>query len=349
MAAKVLKRWAGLTAGLAFLFPAPARAIHFPDTLELKKTWKVVDRKDGRIQGFYRKSRGDSNALRLEWDKAGIAGVRLDQADEIESDSFSALTSYYGNGAAWHETMEAIDPRVVRAYPGVQQEWTLKGFGGERGWLGSGLERGRFFLVFRAEPPIPHVPVTGPLRLGPSLFAFLDSSSLWLHVPCKDLPGSGSILAAAMPKGSPKPDCFSPGDDAHWTVRVDSRKPLRIQAWHEEGNSASLAEIRKAIGKVPDASQVEYAKDLSQMLLGEGQMFLVKLAQRLPPAFTWPSWQIQDYRGGEVGFGEFLPLVRRQKDPGEYLPAFRSEDPGLSMRVNLYYRGTVHLAAEGKP
>ncbi len=352
MAANRPDRGAGALVGLAMLMlPAVAGAIHFPDTLELKKSWKVAERKNGRIQGFYRKARGDSNALRLEWDKAGIAAVRIDQPDEIESDSFSVLTSEYGNGAAWHETMEALDPRLIKAYPGLQQEWTLKGFGGERGWLGSGLERGRYFLVFRADAPIPHAPVTGPLRLGASLFAFLDSSSQWLHVPCKDMPGAaaGVSLKAKAKAPTAKPECFSPGDDAHWLIRIDSRKPMALQAWHEEENSASLAEIRSAIVKIPDASQVEYAKDLSRMLMGEGQIFLVKLAQRLPAAFTWPSWQIQDFRGGEVSFNEFLPLVRRQRDPGEYLPALRSEDPGLTMAVNLYYRGTVHLTAEGKP
>jgi hypothetical protein len=238
----------------------------------------------------------------------------------------------------------------------VQQEWILKGFGGEQGWLGSGLDRGRYFLVFRAEPPIVRVPVLGPLRFSPGLYAFLDTSSEWIHVPCKDMPGSDAGVpgrAKAPAKKGPgakpagKPVCFSPGDDTHWLIRIDARKPLALQAWLEEQGSPALAEIKRAIGKIPDASQVEYAKDLSQMLLGEGQMFLVKLAQRLPSAFTWPSWQIQDFKGGQVGYNEFLPWIRRQAEPGEFLPAFRSRDPALRLSVDLYYRGTVHLSAEG--
>lgn len=360
---------AGLTA-LALLFPRAAAALHFPDTADLKKTWKVAERKDGRPLGFYRKAHGDSLALRLEWSPQGPVAVRYDQPDEIPSDSFEALTQEYGNGAAWHETVGALDPRIVKLYPGLQQEWLLKGFGGERGWLGSGLDRGRYFLVFRAEPPIARTPVAGPLRFPPGLYAFLDTSSEWLHVPCKDMPGSGQAFAgrtdpespgskatgakaaspkAAAPGSAAGPACFSPDDDPHWLVRIDSRKPLRMQAWLEEQGSPALAEIRRAIGKVPDASQVEYAKDLSQMLLGEGQMFLVKLAQKLPAAFTWPSWQLQDYKAGQVPYSAYLPWVRRQAEPGEFLPAFRSEDPALRLAVDLYYRGTVHLSAEGEP
>jgi hypothetical protein len=347
-----------LALATAALRARPAAALHFPDTADLEKTWKVAERRDGKPVGLYRLAHGDSFALRLEWGPAGLSAARYDQPDEIPSDSFEALTQAYGNGAAWHETAGALDSQVVKLFPGLQQEWLLKGFGGERGWLGSGLDRGRYFLVFRAEAPVARVPAAGPLRFAPGLYAFLDTSSQWLHVPCKDMPGSSAGAAASAPSAAPrakgpkpagKPVCFSPDDDPHWLIRVDGRKPLRMQAWLEEPGSPALAEIRRAIGKVPDASQVEYAKDLSQMLLGEGQMFLVKLAQRLPSAFTWPSWQLQDFKGGQVPYAEFLPLVRRQAEPGEFLPAFRSDDAALRLAVDLYYRGTVHLSAEEKP
>jgi hypothetical protein len=361
--ARGLHSWGmGLAACAAAVLMAasPARALSFPDTAALLKTWKLAERKDGKPAGLFRKAHGDSLAMRLEWGPKGLVSVRLDQPDEIPSDSFAALTQEYGNGAAWHETVGGLDSQIVKLYPGLQQEWILKGFGGEQGWLGSGVERGRYFLVFRAEPPIVRVPVLGPLRFSPALYAYLDSSSEWIHVPCKDMPGSDAGLTAkaksppakTKAKGpgaqaAAKALCFSPDDDSHWLIRIDSRKPLALQAWLEEQGSPALAEIKRAIGKIPDASQVEYAKDLSQMLLGEGQMFLVKLAQRLPVAFTWPSWQIQDFKGGQVPYTEFLPWVRRQAEPGEFLPAFRSRDPALRLSVDLYYRGTVHLSAEG--
>lgn len=342
---------------VALLFPlltGTVQAIQFPDTSALKREWKISQRVDGKPAGLFRKTKGDSLAMRLDWGPRGLSAVRLDQPEEIDPDSFEVLTREYGNGAAWHENTGTLDPRSVAMYPGLRQEWNLKGFGGERGWLGSGVDRGRYFLIFRAEPPAPRVPAEGPLRLSPGLYAFLDTSSEWLHVDCKEMPGSGSAIsipeaAKLEPGKSAKPACFSPGDDPHWLIRIDGRQPMRLQAWSDEQGSPALAEIRRAIVRIPDASQHEYAKDLSQMLLGEGQMFLVKLAQRLPAAFTWPSWQIQDLQSGKVPHTEFLPLIRRQTGPGEFLPAFRSDDGGLRLAVDLYYRGTIHLTAEGKP
>jgi hypothetical protein len=187
----------------------------------------------------------------------------------------------------------------------------------------------------------------GPFRLNPGVFAVLDTSSQWLHVPCKALPGSGKQGAKAG-KASHAPFCFSPAEDSRLIVRIERKKPLALQAWMEEGESGALNDIKKALQSIPDAAQADYAKDLSHMLLGEGQAFLVKFSQRLPEAFTWPSWQIQDLQAGKVQPAEFLPLIRRQANAGDSLPAFRYEDAGLRLSVNLYYRGMVHLTAEEK-
>jgi hypothetical protein len=325
---------------LSLCLPHRAHAVHFPDTSDLKKSYRVSARKDGRPVEFFRKADGDSFTVRLEWAGKSLASVRLEQGSEIDPDSFTVLTSAYGNGAAWHESMGNRDPQLVKKYPGLEQEWVLKGYGGEKGWLGSGLERGRFFLVFRDAPPMAMAAATGPLRLNPKLFAFLDTSSHWLHVECKD---------GKKPDAGSKPVCFSPTEDSRYIVRIDSRKPLSLQAWMDEGESEALSDIKNALKSLPDAAQADYAKDLSQMLLGEGQMFLVKLAQRLPEAFTWPSWQLQDFKGGQIPSEEFLPVVRRQAQAGEFLPALRFQDPGIRLSVNLYYRGRFHLSARELP
>jgi hypothetical protein len=350
---------AGAAAGL-LLSASPASAIHFPDTADLKKEYQVAARKDGRPVDFFRKASGDSFSLHLDWSGSGkaaaVSASRIEQEDEFEPEIFSVLTSDYGNGAAWHESMTAPDAATLKLFPGLQQQWLLKGFAGERGWLGSGVIKGRYFLVFRADPPTATATVAGPLRLNGGLLAFLDSSSQWMHVPCKDAPpesksGEGKSKGKSKDKSKDKsagPICFSPPDDSKLLVRIDKRKPLALQAWLEEGESGALDEIKQSLKKLPDAAQAEYAQDLSQMLLGEAQAFLVKFSQRLPEAFNWPSWQIQDFKGGGLKASEFLPLVRRQTDPGDSLPAFRFEDPGLRLSVNLYYRGMVHLAAEAR-
>ncbi|GEM_PF-3094514 len=332
--------WAAL-AGL-LLSVRPVSAINFPDTADLKKDYQVAARKDGRLSDLYRRVDGDSASLHLDWagpNKLGAAiiAARIEQGGEFDPDSFAVLNAAYGNGAAWHEAMTQPEPQTLKLYPGLQQQWHLKGFAGEKGWLGSGVIRGRYFLVFRATPPTATAVIAGPLRLNPGLFAFLDSSSQWLHVKCKD---------AKVAKASDGPVCFSPSDDSRLVVRIDKKKPLALQAWLEEGESGALDDIKKALASVPDAAQADYARDLSQMLLGEAQAFLVKFSQRLPQAFNWPSWQIQDFKGGQVKAAEYLPVVRRQANPGEFLPAFAFEDPGLRLSVNLYYRGTLYLSAE---
>ncbi|MEO6094926.1 MAG: hypothetical protein ABIW76_04325 [Fibrobacteria bacterium] len=352
----------------------PAAAIHFPDTADLKKEYRVSARKDGLPVDFFRKAGGDSNSLHLDWarsdkvgsDKVGsdrvgfnITAARIEQEDEFDPTSFSVLTTDYGNGAAWHEAMTNPDPQTLKVFPGLQQQWHLKGFAGDRGWLGSGVIKGRYFLVFRATPPTAAAVVPGPLRLNSGLFAVLDTSSRWLHVTCpaesgaksaaksgvKDSAKSGRRGKSGLPN-SDAPVCFTPADDSRLRIRIDRKRPLSLQAWLEEGESGALNDIKNALQAVPDAAQAEYAQDLSQMLLGEAQGFLVKFSQRLPEAFNWPSWQIQDFKDGQVKAAEFLPIVRRQANPGDSLPAFRFEDPGVRLRVNLYYRGTFHLAAE---
>jgi hypothetical protein len=329
-----------------FNLSSPAHAVQFPDTTELKKTYKVAARKDGRPTAFFRKVGGDSASLLLEWAGKEITAARIEQSVEFDPDSFSVLNAEYGNGAAWHETMASRDPITTKTYPGLQQEWHLKGYGGEKGWLGSGLEKGRFFLVFRSSPPAAATAIAGPLRIQGNVFAFLDTSSRWLHVPCAGEKAASGTKTKGKNPGAPA--CFSPEDDSRLLVRIDRKKPVAFQAWLEEGESGALNDIKKALKSVPDAAQAEYAKDLSQMLMGEAQMFMVKLAQRLPEAFTWPSWQIQDFKGGQVPATEFLPIVRRQANTGDSLPAFRYEDAGIRLAVNLYYRGRFHLNAEAK-
>src|SRR3954462_9825928 len=79
--ARARRRSNGRAAVLAMILALPAAAGHFPDTADLKKTWKVGERKDGKPTGLYRKAQGDSFALRLEWGPGGLASARYDQPE----------------------------------------------------------------------------------------------------------------------------------------------------------------------------------------------------------------------------------------------------------------------------
>jgi hypothetical protein len=330
----------------SLLFPPPSHAVRFPDTTDLKKDYRLAARKDGRPAAFFRKAEGDSASLHLEWSGGSVSSVRIEQSGEFEPDTFAVLTSEYGEGAAWHESMESAGLEEARSmYPGLQQEWILKGYGGQKGWLGSGVFRGRYFLVFRASAPKEKAAVPGPLRLNPAVSAILDTSSQWLHVACGGA-GSGKRGEGKAEASGKDAACFSPSDDSRMRVRIDRKKNLSVQAWLAEGESGALGDIRKAMESIPDAAQADYAEDLSQMLSGEARMFLVKLSQRLPELFNWPSWQIQDFKAGRIPSSEYLPLVRAQINPGDSLPAFRFEDEGITLVVWLYYKGTLHMSAE---
>jgi hypothetical protein len=349
------------------LFPAllhsaaiKAAALSFPDTAELKKTHRVVARKDGRPILLCRILDGDSMSLALEWDGGRPVAARLEREDGYSDADFTRLTEEYGEGAAWHEHADGGKP----PYEGLQQQWILKGYGKGTGWLGAGLHRGRHFLVFRDEPPSGLARVEEPLALGAGVAAYLDSSSLWLKVACKESEwGPAPLLPApkpparsgmrpspaAAPGSGGKPVCYRSNEDTRMWVRVRRAVPPALEIRLEEGESPALKEIRRVVQTVPDAAQADYARDLSQILLAESQIVLAKLAQRLPVLFNQPSWQLQGSKEGQVPSERFLALVRSREAPDEFLPALHFDGRNLAMAMNLYYRGTFHLNAESKP
>lgn len=347
---------AGLLAALVLLAASPVHPLAFPDTAELKRTHRVGARKDGLPVLFYRIVDGDSASLALEWRGGRPVSARLEQEDEIGDDAFARLAEAYGAGAAWHEFDDGAKP-----YEGLVQQWHLQGYGGEAGWLGSGLHRGRFFLVFRESPPSAPSKVDAPLALRPALPAFLDTSSLWLKTDCAAArwpaaapaspgarpPAAGKGRGAAAPAG--KPVCYQSNEDPRLRVRLRRKSPPALDALLEEGESPSLKEVRRIVQVIPDAGQAEYAADLSQMLLAESQLFLAKLAQKLPPLFNWPSWQLQGSKEGRLPPERYLALVRSEREPGDFLPALALDGRSIRLAVNLYYQGTFHLDAEAKP
>lgn len=334
-------------------------ATSFPDTAELKKFWKVQARKDGRPVLLSRIQDGDSLSLALEWQNGKTVSARLEQGEEFDDDAFAQHAGEYGAGAAWHEFDDGKRP-----YEGLVQQWALKGYGQETGWLGAGVHRGRYFLIFRAAPPVPLAKSDSPLALGPSVAAYLDSSSRWLKTPCQDAdwargedgtgtaqpPRSAGRQAAKPGKASVgKPVCYRSADDSRLRVRILSRSPLSLEARLEEGGSPALKEIRRVVQTVPDAAQAEYARDLSQMLLSEGQIYLAKLGQILPGLFNWPTWQLQGSKEGMVPPERYLSLVRSDEEPGDFLPALQLDGKRIRLGINLYYKGTLHLEAQERP
>jgi hypothetical protein len=327
-----------LVTGILF-FSGTARGIHFPDTLELLKDYRVLGHKNGMPSDFFRRQQGDSASIHLEWAGSALSSIRYEQSQEFDPDSFSVLVSEYGGGAAWHEYGSGRpDSASRKKFPGLQQQWLGKGYAGEKGWVGSGVERGRYFLVFQENALGNIGTVDEPLRLGLGLFRALDSSSEWLHVPCKE-----------TKKGS-HPVCFTPSDNGKLRIQIENKSPISLDIWLQEEESGSLLGIQQALKTISDDAQFEYAQDLSQMLLGESQIFLVKISQRIPAIFNWPSWQLQDFKEGRIPRQEYLELLRQGHGVGDSLPAFRFKKKGsLQLNIELYFNGLIHLRAEILP
>lgn len=326
------------------LLSSNSLALAYPDTAELKKTHRVVSRdKDGRPVLLSRILDGDSMSVVLDWRGGKVAGVRLEQEDPWESLEFTRLTESYGDGAAWHEHPGSAGGKPP--LPGLEQQWFLKGYGGATGWLGSGTHKGRFFLAFADDAPSGLSRVEAPLALRPQVRAFLDTSSRWLKVPCRD--GEWPAVPGQAPrKPAGKPVCYRSNEDTRLAVRFLRKSPLLLEVRFDEGESDALKEIRRVVQTVPDASQAEYARDLSALLLAESQIFLAKLGRALPDLFNWPSWQLQGLKQGQVPADRFLSIVRSELEPGDTLPALLLEAENLRLAINLYYKGTFQLEAE---
>lgn len=334
-----------LLAGIALLGAAPgAWALAYPDTADLKKTHRVVSRDEGgRPVLLSRILDGDSMSVVLHWRGGKVVGVRLEQEDPWESLEFTRLTEAYGDGAAWHEFPGSGTGKPP--LPGLEQQWFLKGYGGATGWLGSGAHKGRFFLAFADDAPAGPSRVEAPLALRPAAWAFLDTSSRWLKVACREADWP-PVAGRTGRKPAGKPVCYRSNDDTRLAVRFLRRSPLLLEVRFDEGESDALKEIRRVVQTVPDASQAEYARDLSALLLAESQIFLAKLGRALPDLFNWPSWQLQGIKQGQVPADRFLSIVRSELEPGDALPALLLEAKNLRLAINLYYQGTFQLEAE---
>jgi len=110
----------------------------------------------------------------------------------------------------------------------------------------------------------------------------------------------------------------------------------------EDGESEALQDIKTALKSVPDAAQADYAKDLSQMLLGESQMFPGEIVQRLPSAFNWPSGKSRISREAKCRRRLSCPSCAGRSTRAIPCPPSAAKDPGLRLTVNLYYSGRFH-------
>ena len=268
-------------------------------------------------------------SLALEWRAGRPVSARLEQEEEIGDEDFARLTAEYGAGAAWHEFDDGTKP-----YEGLVQQWYLQGYGRQDGWLGSGVHRGRYFLVFRETPPAAMAKVEAPLSLKPAVAAFLDTSSRWLESECRDAQwpaGEPSRAAPGKPAGK---KAAARGGNPRWGNPY-ATNPARTPAsgcaccasprrpWKSSSRRGKARRSRRSAAwsrLIPDAGQAEYAKDLSQMLLTESQIFLAKLAQALPGPVQLALLAAPGIQGGRPA-SRALPGIGAQREGARRVPS----------------------------
>ena len=155
--------------------------LHIPDTTKLLERYTVTKRDDsGKPVSLFRSLGDDSLELDLIWEDGKIRGLNYNLAKNIPQGLFQELVSFHGAGGGWHESNEIIPKSLTKAYPGLKQQWFLKGYGDSMSWLGTGLYNNRFFLLFLAEPPVPAPASDAPLAIDSDFKDSLSTANRWL-------------------------------------------------------------------------------------------------------------------------------------------------------------------------
>lgn len=307
-----------------------AWALHWPDTTELKDSLKVLGRSQGKPATFAGVWQQDSLYLHLEWQDSNLVQIRYTREIPFEVSAFSALANRMGRGGTWHELPDP-EASLRDSFPGIEQHWVLRGYGGRTGWVGSGLHRGRFFLAFRKKLPVSLPGENAALALHPRAAFRLDSATDWLRNPCDEPQDTRLCFSHSLTRG------FDLVMDTSGRRRLEIRYPS-----HD-----SLGEVRAAFFTIPGSDQAGYAEDLTQIMYMEGLQFLVLLDQQVPPLFTWASWQ-WERADGRVDPSKILDLMKKKPYEVNEIPIFHHETENLDVRIYLNFDGQYRLELKEK-
>jgi hypothetical protein len=306
-------------------------AFRFPDTLDLKEGRIVSERSRGLPVLFL--PDGDKNALTImvQWGKKGIQQIEY-QRNKMFSDAlFSDIAGTFARGATWHEIPNVgSEKRALREqFPGIEQQWLLKGYGDVSGWMGSGVREDKYFLVFRAQAPRSMRPVSEPLDFKTDIREYFLSSSGWVSSKCSN-PGTGGM-------------CYNSLNDPLFQAETDSGGNGSLHIWYREDKP--IEDIRDAIASLPPSARREYAGELSALARFESQSVLIRLAQKAPDLFNWPSWQIQDMVQGRLSARDFEKEFFKRGGDWPSIPILRFKGQKLDIDIYLHFTGhySIHV------
>jgi len=339
-----MKKPALILAAFGFGLPLGIQAWNPPDTLELLAEFQAKKRQGGYPVELIRKQgkAPDSQSLSLTWEKSRLVQCRYEQKEPFDQYRFEALADRYGGGGTWHALPDPADGGVERkTFPGLMQQWWLEGYGNVHAWSGTGVHRGRFFLVFRQDAPVPPDQPKEAMALRKDGDICQDTVPGWLQAKC---PVDWGGLAAHS-------RCYSAADNPRRWVAIapqDQKNPrLAWAAWWQDGDP--LQDVANAMKNLPPGAEPEYARELSQVFHGEALVFLAQLAQNNPCLFTHPSWSISRLKEGHVPPDAYQPFLGKRGKIPAWFPAMRLATPQCSLAVDIALGGSYRLQAQTRP
>ncbi|MFC1585201.1 hypothetical protein ACFL5V_06625 [Fibrobacterota bacterium] len=312
-----------------FVLCGIAQGIEFPDTSFFHKAYKVHERKHGLPVAYLSQRGKDSSVIHLTWKKARIVQVIHRQKKPFSNSRFSELASLYGKGAAWHEVPFADREKryVHKEFPGIEQQWALKGYGGKTGWMGSGLYEQTFFLVFSENLLTPLKKNEDPLRLHPGFIKALKTSGNWIPVSCRKQSKQGS--------------CYKHLLNSQLRVKVLEEKKHDLEIWFEENNI--LGDIKNTLETLTPDLFSEYARTLVDLSISEYQHVLNQISLEEPHLFNWSSWQLQNLDKGHLSTTDYLAFFKKHSLNWPYIPVLDYRGTGITLLIRLHFDGHYQM------
>ncbi|MBF0429757.1 MAG: hypothetical protein HQK83_00650 [Fibrobacteria bacterium] len=306
------------------LFIGYIHSLNFPDTAAVAKQYTLSSRENG-LPVEYKNKHGMT--LTLSWSDAQIAHITYSSKKPFHDTFFSEIAHSIGEGGMWHEQPLTPKDSLRKKYPGLEQHWLLKGYGGKTGWIGTGLNQHQFFLTIHAQSPISVAENNNPLSLQSGFLSGIQNSVYWIASSCRPSTSKGECYTLAANTG------------IHCVLPHDQHQPKEI--WLEEKNP--IKEIWYAIKTLESLDYEEYANELAAFSHTESQSVMHKLLRDIPDMFNWSTIDFQKNSPGLLSASNYLTLFKKYDNDWPFIPVFHYEDKLHHIDIYLHFNGYYQM------
>ncbi len=320
---------------LLFLFLGYSFSLPFPDTSFFNSRYKVSERKKGAV-GFPTQFKNKAQTIQIKWDSGQMTQVTITQPKPFTDHHFSTFAKLFSAGAQWHETplLPSQKKMLNKQHPGLEQQWILKGYGNESGWMGSGLIKNKFYLVFKDSKEVAPQ-VKAPLTLISNIQKYVNHSDDWLPTTCSQVP--------------PKIEtdrCYLHTVNSNFRIHFNKNDTALYELWVYE--SHPIHDIEDIIRSLPQSEYYKYARELPYLSQSETPAVLIEIAKTIPDFFNWPSWQFQKYKEGVLNSKDYDKVFNQLGNRWPHIPINHSRTAQFNMDIYLYFNGNYQLKFKAK-